>query len=152
MKQDEISTELAKYRDLGCCNLAVSYFIADSSLASTQEKNSLDATHPQSPIRVLCKHSIEQYLKSYLYLKGNSKSEFSFNLGRDLKELEEKCTKKGLEFSEEDKEVISIFWKNTQSSNALLISGNGGEAVDIFDALKTCDNLHYQIKPQMNQK
>jgi hypothetical protein len=87
---------------IGLFNFAESYWNAAAYLA----KAKLKSTHPDSPVRFLYYHAIELYLKSFLRMRGHTRSELaSRKFGHSTSRLKHRAQQLGLFFEDEDAEV-----------------------------------------------
>ena len=83
---------------IGLFNVGDSYYAAAEMLARTKIKT----THSSFPTHFLFNQAIELYLKSFLRLHG------SRSRGHDFGPLVRRAEKKGLPFSESDKQILEI--------------------------------------------
>lgn len=99
---------------LGFFNFAASYRSAADKLRLCK----LRATHPHSPILFIYYHAIELYLKAFLRSERFSVAELE-EVGHKFSKLRQLCVDRGLQFDDEDKEVLTIMavpgaWSRTR--------------------------------------
>jgi hypothetical protein len=105
-KQQNLGSDLDKRSTpLGLFNVAESYWMAAVALETAK----LKSTHSGSPISFLYYHAIELYLKSFLRMHGHSIKELrGKNFGHRTCCLRERAAVLGLNFDDEDLEVLSL--------------------------------------------
>jgi HEPN domain-containing protein len=97
--------EMARTTSLGLFNVAESYWRAAAHLKSAN----LKTTHQNSPVWFLFYHAIELYLKALLRHHGHTPRELrGRKFGHKTCCLSERAAKLGLDFDDEDKEVLSL--------------------------------------------
>ncbi len=97
--QDERTTPF------GLFNYARSYWRS----AATLDEAKLKLTHPDAPVLFLYVHALELYLKSLLRLNGMTVQELrSRDLGHRVCCLADKARSYGLQYEDEDLEVIAL--------------------------------------------
>lgn len=89
----------------GLFNYARSYWRSAAALDEAKPK----VTHPDAPVIFLYVHSIELYFKSFLRLNGLTVQELrSRDLGHRVCCLADKARSYGLQFDDEDLEVLAL--------------------------------------------
>ena len=127
---------------MGLFNVADSYLRAAVALHSVDTR----ATHPETPIRFLCFHCIELFLKAFLRANGHSVAELrGRRFGHRICCLWNRATELGVKFSDHDKAIFS--WMSSTDAvieSRYIVTGYRCEPT-YKDLAQTCSSVRQLI-------
>jgi HEPN domain-containing protein len=140
-KPEELIDEEQRVTPIGLFNYAESYRTAARALRRSKSR----ASHKDSPIRFLYYHTIELYLKAHLRLHGIHPYELRTKFGHSAEALRKKSAEFGLEFEEEDLEVIGLMSETDAVIRSRYISTGYFRWPDIAALDRTCNSLRLSV-------
>lgn len=121
----------------GLFHFAASYRAAADELAGHE----LAATHPDAPVVFLYTHALELYLKAFLRGHGITPGQLRA-IGHDLAKLGARAAAIGLDFDDEDLEVIELMADPFRSR---YIKTGPFRRASISALRRTCRHLHSEV-------
>ena len=122
----------------GIFNYADSYLKAASAL----RKSDTRATHPDAPIRFLCFHAIELFLKSFLLSKGYKVQDLkSHKFGHKISCLANSAVELGVRFTDNDHQIFSWMSETDVIMESRYIVTGYRREPDYETIEKTCNSV-----------
>jgi HEPN domain-containing protein len=139
--QEELDDEAARSKPIAYFNFAETYWTAAKAL----RRSKANATHKNSPIRFLYYHAIELYLKAHLRSCGIHPYEMRTKFGHDVGKLSKKSAEMGLEFDDEDLEILDLMSKTDTVIRSRYILTRAFKWPDMTALNRTCVSLRNSV-------
>lgn len=133
--------------EMGLFNFAHSYWRSAVALQEAHVK----ATHPDDPICFLYMHAVELYLKAFLRAQGVSVQDLRDKYGHRLRRLAEAARSDGLQFDDEDTEVVGLI--DDLDVTTVRYIRTGAFKRPALEALRrTCKSLHDSLEAVLRER
>jgi len=144
---EEIADEESRTTAMGLYNTACSYYLAAREL----EKLGLRGTHPRMPVLLLCFHTIELFLKSFLRLTHSVAQLSSRDFGHKLPDLAEAARANKLFIAKKDVGLITmcdldLVFGARYIKTGFYVMPNTNELLDV------CARLQQRVRGNLRRK
>lgn len=144
---EEIANEESRTTPMGLFNTACSYHLATREL----EKLDLRGTHPRMPVLLLCFHTIELFLKSFLRLNHTVAQLSSRDFGHRLPELAKAAKANKLFITKKDMAIIGMCDLDLVFGARYIKTGLYSMP-ELEDLLAVCDRLKHRVRGSLRRK